>query len=117
MQHKKFDGIADYITYFPFDITFSVILFLKKIKPSAVLIAETELWPTFSYYCKKNGIPLYVINGRISDSTFKSYRLMKYFFKQFLKNYTQILTQSEEDNEKFIAIGAPSEITHVMKNS
>ena len=116
IAHKKFDGIADYITYFPFDITFSVILFLKKIKPSAVLIAETELWPTFSYYCKKNGIPLYVINGRISDSTFKSYRLMKYFFKQFLKNYTQILTQSEEDNEKFIAIGAPSEITHVMKN-
>lgn len=116
IAHKKFDGIADYITYFPFDITFLVILFLKKIKPSAVLIAETELWPTFSYYCKKNGIPLYVINGRISDSTFKSYRLMKYFFKQFLKNYTQILTQSEEDNEKFIAIGAPSEITHVMKN-
>lgn len=116
IAHKKFDGIADYITYFPFDITFPVILFLKKIKPSAVLIAETELWPTFSYYCKKNGIPLYVINGRISDSTFNTYRLMKHFFKQFLKNYTQILTQSEEDNEKFIAIGAPPEITHVMKN-
>lgn len=116
IANKKFGNIADYITYFPFDITFCVMLFLKKINPSAVLIAETELWPTFSYYCKKNGIPLYVINGRISDSTFKSYKFMKYFFKQFLKNYTKILTQSEEDKEKFLAIGAPNDRTEVMKN-
>ena len=116
IANKKFSSIADFITYFPFDIAFCVKLFLKKINPSAVLIAETELWPTFSFYCKKNNIPLYVINGRISDSTFKSYRLMKYFFKLFLKNYTKILTQSEEDKEKFLAIGSPQDRTDVMKN-
>ena len=116
IAHKKYDNIADFITYFPFDITICVELFLKKINPTVVLIAETELWPTFASYCKMKNIPLFVINGRISDSTFKSYRLLKGFFKELFKNYTKILTQSEEDRQKFIEIGAPEEKTQVMKN-
>ena len=116
IAHKKYADIADFITYFPFDITICVQAFLNKIKPNIVLIAETELWPTFSAYCKLRGIPLYVINGRISDSTFKTYRLATPFFKKLFKNYTEILTQSELDKEKFIAIGAPEEKTSVMKN-
>ena len=116
IAQKKYAEIADFITYFPFDITICVKNFLDKIKPSVVLIAETELWPTFSEYCKKRNIPLYVINGRISDATFNSYKYVKFFFKFILKNYTEILTQSSEDKEKFIAIGSPKENTHVMKN-
>ena len=61
-------------------------------------------------------IPLFVINGRISDATFKSYKCLKGFFTELFKNYTGILTQSEEDREKFIQIGAPEEKTRVMKN-
>ena len=76
---KKFDKIADFVTYFPFDITICVKTFLDKINPNIVLIAETELWPTFADYCKKRKIPLFVINGRISDSTFKLYRVMTPF--------------------------------------
>lgn len=113
---KKFEGVADFITYFPLDITFCVKAFLDKINPDVVLIAETELWPTFAYYCKKKNIPLFVINGRISDSTYRSYRLLTPFFKGLFKNYAGIFTQSEQDNEKFIKIGAPSDKTQVMRN-
>ena len=116
IAQKKYKDVADFITYFPFDITFCVKKFLDKINPSVVLIAETELWPTFSQFCKKRNIPLYVINGRISDATFNTYRIVKGFFKELFKNYTEILTQSEQDREKFIKIGAPENITHVMKN-
>lgn len=116
IAQKKYAQIADFITYFPFDVTFCVKSFLDKIKPSVVLIAETELWPTFSEYCKNRNIPLFVINGRISDATFKTYKLVKFFFKQIFKNYTEILTQSAEDREKFIAIGSPEDRTFVMKN-
>ena len=116
IAHKKYENIASFITYFSFDITFCVDKFLNKINPSVVLIAETELWPTFSAYCHKKEIPLYVINGRISDATFKSYQFLKGFFKELFKNYTEILTQSEEDKEKFIKIGAPETKTQVMKN-
>ena len=82
---KKYSGIADFITYFPFDIPFCVNSFLNKIKPTVVLIAETELWPEFTYACNSRGIKLYCINGRMSDSTFKLYKLLKPFFKHILK--------------------------------
>ena len=116
IARKKYESTADFITYFPFDIAPCVKSFLNKIKPSIVLIAETELWPTFASECKMRDIPLFVINGRISDATFNSYRFMKPFFKELFKNYTEILTQSEEDREKFINIGSPEDKTHVMKN-
>lgn len=113
---KKYDGIADFITYFPYDIEPCVKSFLEKINPDLILIAETELWPTFAYDCKQKNIPLFIINGRISDSTFKSYCMLKGFFKQIFKNYTEILTQSEDDRQKFITVGASADKTHVMKN-
>ena len=116
IAQKKYSEIADFVTYFPFDITICVKSFLDKIRPSVVLIAETELWPTFSLYCKKRNIPLYVINGRISDATFNTYKIVKGFFKELFKNYTEILTQSEQDREKFIKIGSSPENTYVMKN-
>ncbi len=116
IAHKKYEKIADFITYFPFDVSFAVKSFLEKIHPSVVLIAETELWPDFAYQCKKRNIPLFVINGRISDSTFNAYKRLKFFFKHILKNYTGIYTQSIEDRDKLVAIGAPPENTEFMGN-
>ena len=78
---KKFSEVADFITYFPFDIPYCVDSFLKKVNPTVVLIAETELWPVFSFFCKNNCIKLYCINGRMSDSTYSLYRMFKHFFK------------------------------------
>ncbi|MDY6311008.1 MAG: 3-deoxy-D-manno-octulosonic acid transferase [Cyanobacteriota bacterium] len=116
IAHKKYDNVADFITYFPFDITYCVNAFLNKVKPTVVLIAETELWPVFSTSCKKKGIYLYCINGRMSDSTFAIYKKFRFFFKYVLEKYTKILTQSEIDKDKLLAIGAPKERTYVMKN-
>ncbi len=113
---KKFSDIASYITYFPFDVPGCVNRFLKKIKPNVVLIAETEIWPIFADSCKKRNIPLFTINGRISDSTYELYKLFRGFFKYVFANYTEILTQSKEDMQKLISIGAPKERTSVMKN-
>ena len=116
IAHKKYADIADFITYFPFDITYCVNVFLNKIKPTVVLIAETELWPIFSSSCKRRGIYLYCINGRMSDSTFSIYKKFRFFFRFVLQKYTKILTQSEIDMNKLLAIGAPEEKTSVMKN-
>ena len=93
-----------------------LIKYTRTINPNVVLIAETEIWPTFALYCKKKNIPLYIINGRISDSTYRSYKLLTPFFKQLFKNYAGIFTQSEQDKEKFINIGASTEKTDVMRN-
>lgn len=116
IAHKKYSDIADFITYFPFDIPFAVKSFLDKVRPSVVMIAETELWPNFAYYCNRKNIPLYVINGRISDSTFNTYKKVKFFFKHILSNYSGLYTQSLEDRDKLIAIGADPVKTEFMGN-
>ena len=116
IAHKKYDKIADFITYFPYDIPIFVNNFLNKIHPNIILIAETELWPMFTYISNKKSIPLFCINGRMSDSTFRLYKILKPFFKHVLNKYTKILTQSEIDNQKLIAAGSPKEKTSVMKN-
>jgi len=113
---KRYANVADFITYFPFDIPVCVDSFLRKVRPNIVLIAETELWPVFSAFCKAKNIYLYTINGRMSDSTYRIYRFFSYFFKIVLSKYTKILTQSEIDKKKLISIGAPPKRTCVMKN-
>lgn len=116
IAHKKYERIADFITYFPFDIPFCVNGFLNRLKPKTVLIAETEIWPYFAYACNKRNIPISIINGRISDSTFNSYMKVRFFFKEVFKNFTAIYTQSNEDREKYIKVGADENKVELMGN-
>lgn len=113
---KKLGDTADLITYFPADFPCVIKKFLDKVNPTTVFIAETEIWPNFAMECKKRNINLYIINGRISDSTFKSYNALKYVFKYFLSFYTGIFTQSQDDNQKFLTLGANPDTTKVMNN-
>lgn len=113
---KKLGEIADLVTYFPADFPRCIKKFLDKVNPKVVFIAETEIWPNFAIECKKRGIKLYIINGRISDNTFRSYDLFRFVFKPFLNLYTGIFTQSDEDNNKFLRLGANPDTTKRMNN-
>ena len=113
---KKLSDYTDLITYFPADFPCVLKKFFDKVNTKRVLIAETEIWPNFAIECKKRGIKLYTINGRISDSTFKSYNMFRFIFKPFLNLYTGIFTQSTDDNNKFLKLGANPETTKRMNN-
>lgn len=116
LAFKKYGDLADYITYFPLDIYEACKKFVNAINPSVVLIAETELWPNFAFACKEKNIPLYIINGRISDKSYPTYSKFRNFIKLILKNYTGVFCQSEIDKDRFILLGANSKNTSVMKN-
>ena len=116
IAHKKLDGVVDLITYFPFDTPSCVNRFLDNVKPDVILVAETEIWPNIGIECKKRNIKLCIINGRISDRTYNSYKKLKFFFKPLLNNYSGIYTQSSEDLEKFLSLGADKKTTERMNN-
>lgn len=116
IAHKKLGDSCDLITYFPFDFPFCINNMIKKIKPNAVFVMETELWPNFANIMKAKKIPLFIINGRISDRTYNSYKKLSFFFAPILKKYTNIFTQSPQDNEKLISIGADRKTTKIMGN-
>lgn len=113
---KKMGDAADFITYFPLDIKFFVEKFLDKINPDVILIAETEIWPIFIYTAKKRNIKTYIINGRMSDESFKMYKILKPFFKNVLPMYSGIFVQSEIDKARLNEAGANINQLDVMKN-
>ena len=116
IAHKKLGGIADFITYFPLDFPFCVNNMLDKINPDAIFVMETELWPNFANITKSRKIPTYIINARISDRTYKSYKKLSFFFAPILKKYTSIFPQSKQDMQKLISIGANPQTTEIMGN-
>lgn len=113
---KKLNGVANFITYFPFDFPFCINNMIKKIKPDAVFIMETELWPNFAEITNRKKIPTFIINARISDRTYKSYKKLSFIFGPILQKYSNIYPQSKHDAQKFISIGAKPETTEVMGN-
>lgn len=116
IANKKLGETATFSTYFPFDFPLCINTMLNKIKPDAIFVMETELWPNFAYVVKKKKIPLYIINARISDRTYKSYKKLKFFFAPILKKYTGIFPQSQQDKTKLISLGANPDTTTVMGN-
>ena len=116
LAQKKLSKVVDFVSYFPYDFPFCVKNMIKKLKPSAIFVMETELWPNFANITNKKKIPTYIINARISDRTFKSYKKLSFFFAPILKKYTAIYPQSEQDYEKFILLGANAQTTEVMGN-
>jgi len=88
---------------------FSVDAAIKALNPKIVVIAETEIWPSFSHELNKRKIPLILVNGRISPNSYKGYKKFSIFFKEILKNYTLILMQTPQDRERIVDIGAAPE--------
>ncbi len=100
---------ADEIFYFPMDLPFAVGRALDRVRPSVFVTAETEIWPNFLYSCIRRGIPIVMVNGRISDRSFKRYRSFRWFFRPILDGINAFLMQSEEDARRIIAMGAPAD--------
>ena len=71
LARDLFRGHAARVIYFPFDWRWSVRRALKAINPSVVVIMETELWPNFFRECKAREIPVALVNGRISRTSFR----------------------------------------------
>ena len=107
---------ADYIIYFPFDFSWSVKRALNTINPIVCIIMETELWPNFLREANKKAIPVAVINGRISERSFKRYRMISLFMKSVLESVRLFSMQTEEDAKRIIALGADKRNVNVSGN-
>lgn len=113
---KKLIPEANWIFFFPLDHPWLIRRVLKKLKPRLFLIAETELWPNLLRLCRSKNIPVLLFNGRISEKSLRGYLLFKSFFKRCLESISFFLMQSEEDRNRIIEIGAPSQRTTVVGN-
>jgi 3-deoxy-D-manno-octulosonic-acid transferase len=115
---------ADAIFYFPLDWAFCVRRVLRAVRPSIVIVLETEIWPNFLREARRRSVPVVFVSGRISDRSFARYQrflgVFGFFLRPFLRHAladaTSFLMQSEKDAERIRALGAPAERVEVSGN-
>jgi 3-deoxy-D-manno-octulosonic-acid transferase len=116
VAREVFGDDAAAVFYFPFDWAWTVRRALKQAHPDIVLIMETELWPRFLHECSRRRIPVAIINGRLSERSFRRYSFIHGFIRRIVKCLSLALMQSEADAERLRALGIEPERVLVSGN-
>ncbi|HEY9133684.1 MAG TPA: lipid IV(A) 3-deoxy-D-manno-octulosonic acid transferase [Dyella sp.] len=97
--------------YLPYDLPFAVSRFLKRVRPRLAIIVETEIWPNLYFACGKRGIPMMIVNARLSERSLRGYRPLDGIVRQALRSVRVIAAQSRTDAARYRLLGAdPSTI-------
>lgn len=97
--------------YFPFDLPWTMALFINHVHPKLCLIMETELWPNFLWGLKTQKIPTFIVNGRLSLHSMQGYQRMQKVTQLMMNCITAVAAQSKMDGDRFLSLGLnPSQL-------
>lgn len=105
VAEERLKGLAG-IIYMPFDLPFALRRAISRVRPSALVIMETEIWPNTFRTFREQGIPVVLLNGRISEKSFRGYRKIGWFMRKVLGGVALFCMQNETYAERIIAVGA-----------
>jgi len=106
----------DLVVYLPYDLSFIVNKVIKKFSPQLFIILETEIWPNLISILSEKRIPLLIVNGRISNKSFKKYQKVKFLLSPVLRKVNFYCMQTKEDSQRIISLGAPQEKVGITGN-
>lgn len=107
---------AERVFYCPLDLPWAVRAYLKTLKPRLFILAETEFWPNLLNGCFRRGIPVAVVNARISDRSWPRYRMLQSLWRPILSRISCVLAQNETDAERLKEIGCDADRVSVAGN-
>jgi len=93
------------VVQYPFDLTVAVRRLLDRVKPDVVATVELEVWPNLTSECRRRGIPVVVVNGRLSPRSFRGYRRARPFVAPMFRRLEAVLAQDEAYAARFIELG------------
>jgi len=96
---------AGRVFYFPLDFAWAVRSWLRALRPRMVVLLETEFWPRMLAECARAGVPVAVVNARVSDRSWPRYRRLGAFWRRPLSRLAVVLAQSEVDAQRLSALG------------
>ncbi|MCP4406252.1 MAG: 3-deoxy-D-manno-octulosonic acid transferase [Gammaproteobacteria bacterium] len=102
--------------FLPLDYVWAVNRFCKHIDPRCALIFETELWPNLFQVCHRRGIPLVIINGRLTERTLNAPLVLRRLYAQGLGQALAILARSPVDRQRYISLGADPQRVTILGN-
>lgn len=103
--------------YAPIDVGWSNRRALSMVQPDALILLETEIWPNLIIRARGAGVPVAIVNGRISIRTIKSYRKIQPLMRHTLSHVDRFSMISEQDAERIASIGAPANRIEVNGNA
>jgi 3-deoxy-D-manno-octulosonic-acid transferase len=106
----------DMVIYFPLDLSFVVKKLTKLINPSLFISMETEVWPNLIAELSLKNVPVILMNGRISPTSFRNYRIIKPVIRSILEKMTLFCMRTETDAERIKELGAPADRVKVTGN-
>jgi 3-deoxy-D-manno-octulosonic-acid transferase len=104
------------IAALPFDLPFAMGRLLDGLRPRAILILETEIWPNLLRLCARRGVPVILVNGRISPRSYPRYRALGLFLRRALLGVSLFGMQSREDADRIVSLGADERRVRVTGN-
>ena len=105
-EAEKLVTPGDVLIFYPLDFPSCVRRALDTIRPKMLILTETEIWPNAIRTCHARGIPLYLVNARVSDASAPGYRRLRLWFGSVLRMFTRIFAQSPLDKDRLLAAGA-----------
>lgn len=102
--------------YLPYDLPGAVARFLRHFRPRVGLVLETELWPNLLFGCRDHGVPVWIVNARLSERSLGGYRLLRPWLSRALRTVRGVLAQSAGDAARFLRLGADPATTRDVGN-
>ena len=99
----------DMLVYNPLDFPSFVKSALRTVRPRAIVLTESEIWPNFIRTARHFGIPLFLVNARVSDRSAPRYRPARWWFGDVFRCFAKIFAQSDLDRDRLVAAGAPGD--------
>ncbi|QDU80269.1 3-deoxy-D-manno-octulosonic acid transferase [Polystyrenella longa] len=97
------------VCYFPLDFTWAVRNAIKRLRPQLMVLVELELWPNFILEAERTKVPLALINGRISENSFRGYCKLRPLMQRLLTVFSTMAVQSPMYGERLKKLGGPAE--------
>ena len=100
--------------YYPLDRRHYVIRALSTIRPEAIVLVEAEIWPNFLWRARDQGIPVFLVNARLSNRSYRGYKRFRLLFKPLFRSLTGVGAQNEADAAKLRTLGCRPETIRVV---
>jgi 3-deoxy-D-manno-octulosonic-acid transferase len=105
-----------HVFYYPFDLSPAVRRTLRRIRPRCIVLMELELWPNLIMTALEKKVPVVIVNGRITQATFRRLRRLRFIVAPLLKSLSAIAVQDDDYAQRLIELGADADTVTVTGN-
>ncbi len=106
---RQLGDLVDGVFYAPLDLAPFVARALDRIRPDLVMFVDTEIWPNWLRTCRRRGVKTTIVNARLSDQSYRGYRLVRFFMRRVFQHVDRVCAQTEAWGRRFVDLGLPPE--------